>query len=184
MGERNAVKLERLKKRRDFLLVKKGSRSHGRAFVLQARKRDLNHTGHSSDKENRAPDKEKRAAVEEKQDDIARFGITVTKKVGNAVVRNRIRRRLREAIRLNAASHVQGGKDYVLIARDAALQAPFLELVDELHRSLERAGQKKLLKKPAGYPISRPTALDNRAKQHSGRQNDMSAPSTGSKIHG
>lgn len=169
MDDRIAVNLERLKKRRDFLAVKKGMRAHGRCFTLQARKRET------------AQIHQKTAAP----DNVARFGITVTKKVGNAVVRNRIRRRLREAIRLNGAPHAQAGKDYVLIARETALGAPFLGLVDELLTGLGRVARKKPLKKQDNYPISRPSALSNTAKQlESGRRDDMSAPSTGSKFHG
>ncbi len=104
------VVVKRLKNRRDFLAVKKGACSHGRAFVLQARK--------MADAQNNAGS--------------ARFGITVTKKVGNSVIRNRIKRRLREAIRLNAAKYATAGFDYVLIARKAALNAGFDELVAEL----------------------------------------------------
>ena len=58
--------------------------------------------------------------------DAPRFGFTVTKKVGNSVIRNRIRRRLREAIRLtDPTSPPKPGHDYVLVARIEALTAPF-----------------------------------------------------------
>lgn len=61
----------------------------------------------------------------------ARFGLTVTKKIGNAVVRNRIRRRLRAAVGA-ASPQAQAGADYVLIARAAALTLPFERLVTDL----------------------------------------------------
>ena len=54
-----------------------------------------------------------------------RFGFTVSKKVGNAVERNRVRRRLREIVRLSAANRLRTGHDYVLVGRRAALDLPF-----------------------------------------------------------
>jgi ribonuclease P protein component len=63
-----------------------------------------------------------------------RYGITVTRKVGNAVVRNRIRRRLREAVRVHAADDMAAGTDYVIVARQDALTAPFAALSAELSR--------------------------------------------------
>ena len=64
----------------------------------------------------------------------ARFGFTATKKLGNAVTRNRIRRRLKEAVRIVAPGRARDGCDYVLIAREAAASRPFaaleLDLID------------------------------------------------------
>jgi ribonuclease P protein component len=71
-----------------------------------------------------------------------RFGFTVTKKTGNAVVRNRIRRRLREAVRLSAADIAAPGVDYVLIGRRAALTLPFDRLVDDLRSGLGAIGRR------------------------------------------
>lgn len=65
-----------------------------------------------------------------------RFGFTVTRKVGNAVVRNRIRRRLREAVRV-AESGASPATDYVLVARRAALTLPFQRLVTDLVTGFE-----------------------------------------------
>jgi len=62
----------------------------------------------------------------------ARFGFTATKKLGNAVMRNRIRRRLKEVVRLSAPAHAHAGNDYVLIARAPAATRPF----DVLERDL------------------------------------------------
>jgi ribonuclease P protein component len=70
-----------------------------------------------------------------------RFGFTVTKKTGNAVVRNRIRRRLREAVRLSAADAASPGVDYVLIGRFAALTLPFDRLIDDLRSGLAALGR-------------------------------------------
>ncbi len=70
----------------------------------------------------------------------ARLGFTVTKKVGNAVVRNRTRRRLREAARLLFAREPVSGVDLVLIGRDGTRARPFAALIDDLRRALSRVG--------------------------------------------
>jgi ribonuclease P protein component len=75
----------------------------------------------------------------------ARIGFTVTRKVGNAVVRNRTRRRLKEAARLLFAGHaITGhaitGVDLVLIGRDATRGRNFKLLMDDLSRALAKAG--------------------------------------------
>jgi ribonuclease P protein component len=68
----------------------------------------------------------------------ARFGLTVTKKLGTAVVRNRIRRRLREAARAVFPAAASPGFDYVAIARPGALTAEFSVLLDDMKRALLR----------------------------------------------
>ena len=70
----------------------------------------------------------------------ARLGFTVTKKVGNAVVRNRTRRRLREAARLLLRDQPLNGIDLVLIGRDSTRGRPFAALVEDLRRALSRVG--------------------------------------------
>ena len=67
-----------------------------------------------------------------------RFGFTVSKKVGNAVERNRVRRRLREIVRRHAALLPQAGHDYVLIGRRAALSMPFERMSAEFTGALKR----------------------------------------------
>jgi ribonuclease P protein component len=117
--------MERLKRRAAFKAVAGGRRITRAGFVLQA----LAEGGESRD---RPP----------------RFGITVTRKIGNAVVRNRIRRRLREAIRAAAPGRARTGTDYVLIARRAALTLQFDRLVTDLEDGFaalargERTGNK------------------------------------------
>jgi ribonuclease P protein component len=68
-----------------------------------------------------------------------RFGITVTKKIGNAVVRNRMKRRFRELLR--AALPVQGlpDHDHVLIGRAGGIDRDFHTMAEELAKALERA---------------------------------------------
>ncbi len=70
----------------------------------------------------------------------ARLGFTVTKKVGNAVVRNRTRRRLKEAARLLFAAQPLTGVDLVLIGRDATRGRNFLDLQDDIRRALRKVG--------------------------------------------
>lgn len=67
-----------------------------------------------------------------------RVGFTASRKVGGAVVRNRARRRLREAVRLHLPLLMQPGHDVVLIARTAAAVAPFHLLVETLGWALKR----------------------------------------------
>jgi len=65
-----------------------------------------------------------------------RFGFTVTKLSGCAVQRNRIRRRLKEALRLLNPLPARPGHDYVILARPEALGMPFMALQGELVRAL------------------------------------------------
>jgi ribonuclease P protein component len=104
--------MERLRQRADFLAAASGSKSTAAAFVLQARKR-----GDSGP---------------------ARFGFTVSKKVGNAVERNRVRRRLREVVRLSGSSRIRSGHDYVLVGRRAALKVPFARIAEDFEGALRR----------------------------------------------
>jgi ribonuclease P protein component len=68
----------------------------------------------------------------------ARLGFTVTKKIGNAVIRNRTRRRLKEAARLVLAGHPVSGVDLVLIGREATARRDFAALQDDLRRALRK----------------------------------------------
>jgi ribonuclease P protein component len=104
--------MERLRQRADFLAAASGIKIPAAAFVLQARKRS--DTG------------------------PARFGFTVSKKVGNAVERNRVRRRLREIVRLSAANRLHAGHDYVLVGRRAALNLPFNRMTQDFEGALRR----------------------------------------------
>ncbi len=65
-------------------------------------------------------------------------GFTTTKKIGIAVVRNRARRRMKEAARLLAPVHGRSGVGYVFIAREAITHAPFPALLDDMKSALIR----------------------------------------------
>ena len=108
---RNAY-MERLRQRADFLAAASGIKAPAAALVLQARNR--------------------------RDEGPARFGFTVSKKVGTAVERNRVRRRLREIVRLSTANRLRAGHDYVLIGRRAALNLPFGKLVQDFEGALRR----------------------------------------------
>ena len=73
----------------------------------------------------------------------ARFGFTVSKKVGTAVERNRVRRRLRDVVRRGAAMAPEAGHDYVLIGRRAALSLPFDRMISEFAGALKRVHAKQ-----------------------------------------
>ena len=68
-----------------------------------------------------------------------RVGITVSKKLGKANVRNRVRRRLREVYRLNE-ERFQTGWDIVIVARTRAIHAPFEKLTESYLSAAEKAG--------------------------------------------
>ena len=69
-----------------------------------------------------------------------RFGITVSRKVGNAVTRNRVKRWLREAIRHNR--HKVAGVDVVFIAHSSASRAGALAISEQVALALDRIGRK------------------------------------------
>ena len=71
--------------------------------------------------------------------DTNRVGITVSKKLGHAVVRNRVRRRLREVYRLNEEKFSPGW-DIVVVARTKAIHADFEKLTDAYLQLAEKAG--------------------------------------------
>ena len=104
-----------LKRRAEFLRVaSKGRKAPSPGLVLQALNRG---------------------------DDLpVRLGFTVTKKVGNAVVRNRTRRRLREAARLLLRETPALGADLVLVGRDTTRTRPFGTLIEDLRRGLTKLG--------------------------------------------
>lgn len=107
---------QRLRRRAEFLRVAaKGRKAAVHGLVLQALPQPDSH----------AP---------------ARIGFTVTKKVGNAVVRNRTRRRLKEAARLLLREHPVAGVDLVLIGRDSTRARRFDSLMDDFRRALAKTG--------------------------------------------
>src|SRR5215469_2102991 len=79
-------------------------------------------------------------ALPRDDDGPARLGFTVTKKIGNALIRNRTRRRLKEAARLVLAERAVAGVDLVLIGRAGTAERDFLALQDDMRRALAKVG--------------------------------------------
>jgi ribonuclease P protein component len=133
--------MDRLRQRADFLAVANGARISSSAFTLQSRRRD----------------------------DLGpiRVGFTVTKKNGNAPERNRIRRRLRAAVRALDAMAMRPHHDYVLVGRRAALTCDFSTMLDDLRSALQRIDRQ-------GLKTSRPSrkAAEPRAGSNDETQNE------------
>lgn len=111
---------QRLRRRGEFLRAAKSGLAYStRSFKIQAAAREADDKG------------------------PARFGFTVTKKTAGAVGRNRIRRRLKEALRLSGAPAALPGYDYVFVARSGALTAPFAELLSQMAEGLARLKPRK-----------------------------------------
>lgn len=102
----------RLLKRSEFLAVRSGAKRRGPLFLLEVLYRG-----------DALP---------------PRVGLTVTKKAGNAVERNRIKRRLRALVR-GKADEIAAGADYVIVGRSDLLNARFSEIQAEFSRRLRRA---------------------------------------------
>lgn len=110
------IKIARLKKRPEFLRVAKGAKAAMPGLVLQARKRTEPEAG----------------------DTACRIGFTATRKIGNAVVRNRAKRRLRALAAGLLPRHGQAGYDYVLIGRMETATRTFDALTDDLQKAFVR----------------------------------------------
>ena len=104
--------MDRLKRRVDFLAVAGGARMTSPAFVVQRRARD--------------------------DDGPVRIGFTVSKKVGTATERNRVRRRLRELVKQVGVLSMRPHSDYVLVGRRGALHRGFATMLDDLRLALHR----------------------------------------------
>lgn len=110
-GLSDTPKIERLKKRPDFLAAARAPSTAKGAVVVQARKRDDG-------------------------DDLIRAGFTATRKIGGAVTRNRAKRRLKEAARLLLPLHGAPGIDYVFIARGGTATRSWSRLLDDVKSAL------------------------------------------------
>lgn len=114
------TRIERLTRRPQFLAVAKSGRKAATAgLVLQVMPR--------------APE------AGSESGDVTRVGFTASKKVGNAVKRNRAKRRLRAACRVALAPNALTGHDYVLIAREETVTRRWSLLLGDVEQALRRA---------------------------------------------
>lgn len=108
------LQLSMLTKRAEFLLVQAAPRIGTATLVLHKRKNDA------------------------LPDGAGRIGYTVTKRCGGAVERNRIKRRLRAAVRQVVRKQGEPGTDYVLVGKPATKDAPFKQITRDLTYALKK----------------------------------------------
>ena len=139
MRTTGATPLPRLLRRADFLRAARGVKAALPGLVLQVRRR--------------APD-------ETAGDPRPRVGFTASRKVGNAVTRNRARRRLRAAVADILSARAEPGCDYVLIARAATPDRAYDDLLADLAKALDRtrSGKSRAGGSPGGSEDGRETA--------------------------
>ena len=121
-----AFSIERLRKRAEFLACAKAPSCAKGAVVVQALRRD--------------------------DEPLVRAGFTATKRVGGAVVRNRAKRRMREAARLLLPQFARPGFDYVFIARGGVTTRPWARLLDDVKSALIRLAPESDRRAPAPPP--------------------------------
>ena len=110
-----------LKKRPEYLRIRGGRRWSGRSFLIECK--------------SRTPQSDAGAHP--------RFGFTVTKKLGNAVARNRIRRRLKSAARALAPEFADPTCDYVVVARKPALDCDYLIICNDMKAAFKKLKSKQ-----------------------------------------
>lgn len=142
---RPECKPERLTRRADYVAAGKGRRFHTPRLSVQGCERVSGASGHAADASDGALASDLMKP---------RFGLTVSRKVGNAVERNRVKRRLREALK-RLAGEPSGSPglqhfDYVIVARREALGAGFDRLVSDIAEGI--AGLNRPRRPGAGGP--------------------------------
>lgn len=113
--------IEVIRKRADFLAANRGKRFVTASFVLLANRRRSDHPIPAN---------------------TIRRGITVTKKIGNAVARNRMKRRFRALLTQSLADNGLAGVDYIMIGRKAVKETDFAAMKADLEKGLKILAQK------------------------------------------
>jgi ribonuclease P protein component len=155
-------RLGRLTKRPEFLAAATGRRFHTERVTVQGRRRD------GLD----MPDEATGQGL--------RVGLTVTKRVGHATERNRIRRRLRAAIRQSGVPFATAPLDIVLIGRRDALWAEFPQLIEDLNRALPAVLRSKTSSARMGRGATSPGAAGVPARSHLPSQGEQAANASSS----
>lgn len=161
------MRLATLVKRTEFQRVRGGGRAQTSAFVLEGKARP--------------PVKTTATPGELPQPTLtttptgARFGFTITKKVGNAVVRNRMRRRLKAVFTALLGTHADPTYDYVVVARPPAFDQDFQQLTADARGALDRVHGRK----PA-RPDDRGRGSSRGGDRRSSRRADDPPPPSGS----
>ncbi len=132
-GEEVPVRISTLKKRSEFQRVRGGGRYSCHTLVVEGKARP----GDTGDRD---------------AGDGARFGFTITKKLGGAVLRNRIRRRFRAALTELGPDAANPRFDYVIVARSPAHDLPFHRLCEELSAAIRRVNESADTRRAAKAP--------------------------------
>ncbi|WP_420346258.1 ribonuclease P protein component [Pelagibius sp.] len=149
----------RLKTRPQFLRVAAAKRKWATpGLVLQAAGRPADSTQGSKTRETGSP-----AAGHDDPADV-RVGFTVTRRIGNAVVRNRAKRRLRAAAAEVFPRLGRKGTDYVVIGRSGTLTRPYDKLLGDLEQAIGRLDRRKARAKTANAKTGEGRTGEGRAR--------------------
>jgi ribonuclease P protein component len=147
------MQYEMLRRSREFKRVRGGARWSSPVLILEGKRRADPDVGSG-----------------EMSPSLPRFGLTITKKVGTAVVRNRIRRRIKEALSLLEPGLARDDHDYVVVAHRPAHDYPFAELQDTLRSALMRVDR------PGATPAPGQTRRRRSGKQTSKGESPTAKP--------
>ncbi len=144
--QNNKLEIPVLRKRRDFLRVAAAQKKWvSKNIIVQKAKRQDPNPDTDTDTEDRAG---------------FRVGYTASKKVGNAVKRNRAKRRLREVVRATMGQVAEAGCDYVIIARSECVDVAFDQLIRDFGWCVRRLKEQNSQNKPSNTVLKSPIKPD------------------------